>query len=171
VTIKDTSGGNIWLIDMTVQMSAGADKTNLSKATIEYLGDSATTLTYASGGFFDNGTFDDNNDSSGDNTVSTTSGKDNVFLTYKIRGDTETVLSNRDDRIGIAIPLGDYAGGTRDSYQKNNWTSGGNDLEQPGLLSKGDEVELRITLSEGSQTTVTLQAPDIIESSRPSVSL
>ena len=171
VHLGTRSGENIWRIDLTVQKSAGADKTDLSKATIEYLGDTAHTLTYESGGFYSNGTFDDRNNSAGNNTVATTSGEDNVFLTYEVRGGSGTVLTADDDRIGLSVPLGNYTGGTINGTGTNAWTHGGNHLKQPELLSAGDEVTLRITLAEGSQTTVTLQVPDIIESGRPSVAL
>jgi len=159
VELNDASGGEIWRIDLVVQKSAGADKTNLSKATIEYLGDSATTLTHQNGGFYENGTFN-----STDADVDGGSSGNNSFLTYEIRGGSDMVLTERDDRIGIGIPLGEYV------QDNNDWLAT-DDLSQPGLLAENDEVELRITASEGSQTTVTLQAPEIIESDRPSVNL
>jgi len=159
VSLVDASGGDIWRIDMTVQKSAGADKTDLSEATIEYLGDTASTLTYQGGGFYANGTFN-----SSDADLDGGSSGNDTFLTYEVRGGSDTVLTADDARVGISILLGEY------SASENAWLSS-NDLGQPGLLAAKDEVTLRITLAEGSQTTVTIQTPDIIEEGKPSVAL
>jgi archaellin len=172
VALNDTSGGKIWRVDLVVQKNAGADAIDLSKATIEYLGDEATTLTYNSGGFHTNGTFYTRNSSAddipGSEQVNASTGADNVFLTYQVRGDSSTVLTKDDDRAGISILHGTYS----DDF--NGWisnTSDGDTLDQPGLLGENEEIQLRITTAEGSQTSVNIQTPDIIESDEPSVSL
>jgi archaellin len=178
VYLNTSTSGKIWRLDLVVQKNAGADNIDLGKATIEYLGDEATTLTYQSGGFYTNGTFDTRNGTADDtnsvnNVINATSGADNVFLTYQVRGDSSTVLTKDDDRAGLSILLGTYPANF------NKWihntsaqgSTSGQTLEQPGLLTENEEVELRITTAEGSQTSVNIKTPDIIESDTPSVNV
>ena len=171
-TFEDTTNpgpgdDEIHRIEMTVQKSPGADAIDLDAATIEYLGDSAQTLTHKDVDF------------DGDDIADRTNLDEPVyendsgfFATREVRGDSGSdVLIGDDDRTGIVIPLGEYDI-TRDDTNGNvedaSWLAvPGTDLEtntveQPEYLQEGDEVELTITTAQGTQTVVSLKAPDII---------
>jgi flagellin FlaB len=161
VALVDAPDGAIWRVDLTVQKNAGSGAIDLNRTTIEYFGDEAATLTHQSGGFHDNGTFN----TSSDKVIS----EDNTFLTYSVRGESDTVLNEDDDRIGVAILLGEFNAGD------NEWLKQGSaddsTMSQPGPLTERKDVTLRITTPAGSATTVTLQPPDIISEGTPSVNL
>jgi flagellin FlaB len=160
VALVDAPDGAIWRIDMTVQKNAGSGAIDLNRTTIEYFGDEAATLTHQSGGFHDNGTFNTN-------ITSDVVSEDNTFLSYAVRGESDTVLSEDDDRIGVAILLGEF------NAADNEWLTnvGDGTMSQPGPLVERKDVTLRITTPAGSQTSVTLQPPDIIPDDKPSVNL
>ena len=142
-------------VEMTVQKSPGANAIDLDQATIEYLGDGAQTLTHTDVNF----TGDDID--SGANLNET---DEAFFATREVRGDSGSdVLIGDDDRTAIVIPLGEYAYDTEAGDGDADWLNAENQtLTQPELLQEGDEVELTITTAQGTQTVVSLNAPDII---------
>ncbi|MEY7851702.1 archaellin/type IV pilin N-terminal domain-containing protein [Natrarchaeobius sp. A-rgal3] len=157
-------------IEVVVQKSPGADRIDLSQATIEYLADGAETLTHQEFDFDDDGeisstdVLDDEEDSY-------------FFTTREVRGDNDDRLINDDDRIAIVIPLGDdFDYGNTGWIEEDGGTPGtlpgDGDISQPAFLGEGDEAEMTITTPQGSRTIVHLSAPDILdEDDRPAVSL
>ncbi len=149
----------IWKVALTVQQTPGADAIDLSDATIQYLGDGVEILTHTEGddpfGAGDDGPLQDDAEIAGEDSP--------VFLTRAVQGDNE-VLNDNDDRIDIVIPLGEY--------DSNEGVADDSNLVQPDFLEEGDDAELTISLSSGSQVVTTLNAPDIIdENNDPAVSL
>ena len=144
-------------VEMTVQKSPGADAINLDEATIEYLGDNAQTLTHADVAF-------SGDDIDGTETLS--SSDSGFFATREVRGDSGSdVLIADDDRTAIVIPLGDYVYDSTVPEGDADWiddTDGDQTIDQPEFLQEGDQVELTITTAQGTQTVVSLNAPDII---------
>ncbi len=135
---------------ITVQKSAGSGDIDLSDATIQYLSNDATTLTHVdTDGLDDDGLPEE--PIAGDE-------ESNVFVTGDVGGenDNDEVLSADDDRIEIAIFLGEYDDTEADFVDNAN-------LEQPDVLSEGDDAELTISLAQGSQKIISLSAPDIID--------
>ncbi|WP_449271532.1 archaellin/type IV pilin N-terminal domain-containing protein [Halopiger djelfimassiliensis] len=142
------------LVKLGIQKSPGADAIDMSEATIEYLNSEAVTLTH-------NGTVDDNGDING----GTGFANNNSFVTKELRGDSgPNVLINDDDRIEIHIPLGDL------NETNHKYAESGEDVEQPHFISESQQIDLTITTAQGSQTPVTLKAPDIIRDD-PAVAL
>ncbi|MEY7851701.1 archaellin/type IV pilin N-terminal domain-containing protein [Natrarchaeobius sp. A-rgal3] len=152
-------------IEVVVQKSPGADRIDLSEATIEYLADGAETLTHQELDFDEDGEIDD--------TDALSNEEDSYFFTTRsVRGDNDDRLINDDDRIAIVIPLGgegnfDSAAGDGDTA----WIDG-TAIDQPEFLGEGDSAEMTITTAQGSRTVVQLSAPDILdEDDRPAVQL
>ncbi|MEY7851704.1 archaellin/type IV pilin N-terminal domain-containing protein [Natrarchaeobius sp. A-rgal3] len=147
----DNNDNAIYKLELTVQKSPGAGGIDLSQATIEYLASEAETLTHE----------DPTEDTGG------TLEQDNAFYTTNVRGDSgsDTLIAD-DDRSGIVILLGSPAGPGGDSEEAMvdgiDDADNVGDIDTPGLLTQGDEVELVITTPQGSRTQVVLRAPDII---------
>jgi len=139
----------IYRIDMVVQKAAGASSIDMTQATIGFFGDSATTLTH----YDDNETIIFENNGTLQNSEDFNETVNNSFLTYEVRGG-DSVLKASDDRIGIAILLGDY--------NDSSAFSGTGNLSQPVTLEVGEEVELRYTTPAGAQKFVVLRVPKII---------
>ncbi|MFC6719370.1 archaellin/type IV pilin N-terminal domain-containing protein [Natrialbaceae archaeon GCM10025810] len=133
-------------IELTVQKSAGSGDIDLSKSTIEYSHDEATTLTY-------------NNSVSDDPEVN---GSENSFATEEIRGEGSETLTGDDDRVAIHIPLGEVT---------DEHTYADADTDQPAFIEEGEQVDLTISTPQGSQTSVSLEAPEIIDEDEPAVQL
>jgi flagellin-like protein len=147
-TYLENDSKRIYRIDMVVQKAAGASAIDVSKATIEYFGDSATTLTYYS----DGGNITDEDTGEFQTGGLYNGSESNVFLTYDVRGGDE-VLDADDDRVGISVLLGDY--------DSNSSFSGTGTLNQPDPLEVGEEIELVFTTPAGAQKFMTLQVPKI----------
>lgn len=138
----------LYQIRMVVQKAAGASDINVSKSTIEYFGDQATTLTYYDDKekilYQNNGTLNDSNGYTGT--------KEDVFLTYDVRGGDQ-VLGASDHRVGIVILLGTY-------NDSSEFVDGASDtLTQPDTIDVGEEIDLRFTTPAGAQRFVSLQPP------------
>ncbi|RQG99155.1 archaellin/type IV pilin N-terminal domain-containing protein [Natrarchaeobius oligotrophus] len=152
----------IALVTLAVQKSPGADAIDMSEATIEYLNDEAVTLTH-------NGTVDEDLDSSDFRDLMEDGDSDgiaqnNSFITTELRGDSgHTVLMNDDDRLEIHIPLGEL-------NESHGIVEGSDPISQPHFITEGQQLDLTITTAQGSQTPVTLTAPDIIRDD-PAVAL
>ncbi|WP_049922547.1 archaellin/type IV pilin N-terminal domain-containing protein [Halopiger djelfimassiliensis] len=146
-------------VELSVQKSPGAGPIDISKATIEYLNDEALTLTH--NGTYNAGATDGFNQS-------------NSFLTEEVRGTSgPNVLMADDDRLTVHIPLGDLNSSSAfgdSSGHPFTTQDPGEDVNQPGFIGQGDNVELVLTTAQGSQTPVSLRAPDIIRD-EPAVAL
>ncbi|MFC6719369.1 archaellin/type IV pilin N-terminal domain-containing protein [Natrialbaceae archaeon GCM10025810] len=136
-------------IELTVQKSAGSGDIDLSKSTVEYRHDEAATLTY-------NGT-------KGDTEVLENNSA-NEFSTESIRGDGDNTLTEDDDRVAIHIPLGELEDANDHDYVDD-------EADQPNFIEEGEQIDLTISTPQGSQTSVTLNAPDIINDDERAVEL
>ena len=134
-------------VEIIVQPGPGTDAIDLQKATVEFVGSSAETLTHVG---VEDGYDSDSKDF--DDGVGLEEEDSGFFATRDLEDESANDVIFDDERTKIVIPLGTYDGDT-------GWVDSG-DVSQPEPLEPRADAHVTIVTAQGSQTVLELNVPN-----------